>query len=117
MVDEQLERLWSASEDELLSELGSSLLGEGLGFGLEDPAHKRRFAEAWLADRWDEIRRRVCEDPAIRAILNGETGQKLVEAATVADALASLAGHPATSVLAVLVLRRGAQVVCAGETS
>jgi hypothetical protein len=110
--DEQLERLWSAPEEELLANLGASLLGEGIGFGMEDPLHKQRFAEAWLTDRWDRIRDQVCSDPAVRAILEAEPAQRLLEVATVTDALTALAGHPAVSVLAVIVVRRGAQQVC-----
>jgi hypothetical protein len=110
--DEQLERLWRAPEEELLANLGASLLGEGIGFGMEDPLHRQRFAEAWLADRWDRIRDQVCSDPAVRAILEAEPARRLLEVATVADALAALAGHPAVGVLAVIILRRGARRVC-----
>lgn len=116
MTDEELTRLWTASEEELLATLGASLLGEGIGFGIEDPLHKQRFAEAWLADRWGQIRNTVCNDPAIRTILDAERAQRVLEVATVADALTALAGHPAVSVLAVIVLRRGAQRVCGSDT-
>jgi hypothetical protein len=112
VTDNDLARLWSASEETLFASLGASLLGEGIGFGIEDPMHKRRFAESWLAARWDEVRDCVCNDPVVRAVLEAEEGQRLVEVATVADALAALAGRPAVSVLAIIVLRRGAQRVC-----
>jgi hypothetical protein len=116
MPDEELHRLWIAPEEDLLASLGASLLGEGIGFGIEDPLHKRRFAEAWLIARRDRIRDQVCSDPVVRAILEAEPAQRLLEAATVADALTQLAGRPALSVLTVIVLRRGAQRICGTAT-
>lgn len=108
-----LTRYWEMSEVELLDALGTALLDEGIGFAPEDPARRGRFAAQWLEDRWERIRAVLCGDPRIRAALRSEFGDRMLEAATIADALATLAGRPATSVLAVIVLRRGGAALCA----
>jgi len=109
---ESVEQLWTVPEPQLLSVLGEALLGAGIGFAPEDQSRARRFAERWLAERWKRIRETLCGDPRLRAVLYSEMGNRLLKVATVADALAMLAGRPATSVLAVIVLRRGGSALC-----
>lgn len=111
MSEQELQALWAAPESELLDALGSALLGDGLGFGVEDPSRRRRFAETWLADRMERIRERVCTEE-LRAALDGDLADRMIEAAVVADAVATLCGKPAANVLAIILLRRGTQAIC-----
>lgn len=100
------------SETELLAELGAELLGSGIGFGAQDPSRFRRFAEQWIERNQQAIRAALCDDPTVSRIFERDVEERLVDAATVADALAALAGRPAVSLLAVILLKRGRERVC-----
>jgi hypothetical protein len=115
-TDDELARLWQADEPELLALLGAALVGEGIGFSPEDPEERRRFAERWLAQRMDRIRERVCSDQT-RTLLQRDVGDRMLEAATVADAVATLGNKPAVHVLAVLLLKRGVHELCGPDGS
>lgn len=107
-----LRGLAELDDDELQFELGKQLLGEGLPFGPGDSARYRRFAEKWLTDHLNEIRQSVCGAPSVVSIRSAESSVPLIEAATVADALAALYGRPAAMVAAIILVRRGLAALC-----
>jgi hypothetical protein len=100
------------SEADLLAELGRQLLGPGLGFGPEDPGRFRRFASSWIEDRLGDIRAAICADEAVKAVFERDMQERLSDFGVVADALAAMHQHPPVTLLAVVLLRRGYEVVC-----
>jgi len=104
--------LTQLTEPELLAQLGKELLGSGVGFGPEDTRRYRRFAEQWIQSRMAEIRGAVCNDDGVRAVFTRDIQERLNDFGIVADALATLQGHPPLTLLALVLLRRGYNVVC-----
>jgi len=100
------------SDDRLYESLGDTLLGGGIGAAPEDPDHAKRFARWWFNERLSEMTRSVCNDPAVRALIRDPHGGRLVEAATVADALMTLYDHPALTIIATLFVRMGLTTLC-----
>lgn len=106
-----LDRLITLDDDALLEQLGRDLLGDGPGFGPSDFERRIRFAQTWLSERQDELRRILCGD--LRRRLEDNGGLDLLQdAAAIADALASMHGKPTANIVAVLVLRRGLGKLC-----
>jgi hypothetical protein len=100
------------SESDLLEALGRELLGDGIGFGPQDPDRFRRFADSWIRQRSSQIRAALCDSPDIQRIFDRDLQARLTDVAAVADALVTLAGKPALNLLAVILLRRGREIVC-----
>jgi hypothetical protein len=116
-VDQDLTFLWEAPEENLFEALGAALLGEGIGFGVEDPFRRRRFGERWFKEHLNEIRQRICGDPGVRSLLDDRVGGQMMDLATVVGAMAGVCGshHDAATVLAVIVVRRGVDALCGSE--
>lgn len=96
----------------MLEQLGRELLGDGVGFGPEDPDRFRRFAERWIEQQLGDIRARICHHDDIRAIFQKDMQDRLNDFGTVADVLAGLRGNPPVTLLAIVLLRRGFETVC-----
>lgn len=109
-----LQKYLSLDEDELLEVLGDSLLGSSVGFGSEDVERKLRFARSWLERKRGEFRSRICGE-IFAEIQSRETLDAVMDAAVVADALASVLGHQTANVVAVILLRRGIGALCSGQ--
>jgi hypothetical protein len=109
----QLQLLLGLNDDDLYTQLGQELLGEGIAFGPENRESRQRFAKAWLQAKWDEMRAHLCGDGTVVALLEGAAGDRLTEAAVVADSLVYfLAGHPGATTAAVIIARRGIVGLC-----
>lgn len=104
------------SEDRLFQQLGTELLGDGKGFGGEDLDRARRFAQQWFEDRSARLRTEVCSAKSVQLFLQDGRGDLFTEAAVVIDALQAMRGHPAMSVVAAILIRRGLQAFCNGPT-
>lgn len=102
-------------EEDLLLLLGQTLVSEGHGFGQKDPDRLRRFADRWIADRLDELRKTICPKAIVQTLLADRPGVMLMEVTTVADALSALYGKPTASVVALILVRRGLGSLCAGD--
>jgi hypothetical protein len=106
------EELLDFGEADLLEILADELLGEGLGFGPADASGRRRFAEDWLVKKMTAVRQLLCNSKG-RSLISGESGDRVVDLATVVDILGSLAlGHLVTTILAVIIVKRGADAIC-----
>jgi hypothetical protein len=105
-----IEDALSLDEDELLEELGVWLLGSGPGFGPSDIERKIRFAQSWLSEQREQLRRELCGDVMARLEQGGF--DTITDAATVADAIASVLGKPPANIVAVIILRRGIRGLC-----
>ncbi|MEA2218368.1 MAG: hypothetical protein QOJ35_994 [Solirubrobacteraceae bacterium] len=98
-------------DEALLEELGAWLLGDGPGFGPSDVDRKIRFAQSWLTEQRDVLRRRICGD--VHANLKaGDAYEAMIEAATLADAVAAALGRPPANIVAVILLKRGLDRLC-----
>jgi hypothetical protein len=106
--------LTARPESELLALLGKELLGDGIGYGPEDPGRYRRFAERWIEERLDRIQAAICDDAGLRVVFSKEMENRLNDVGAVADALSAIAGRPPLTLLAVILLRRGYESVCEG---
>jgi hypothetical protein len=123
MVDDEmadaglsLTDLFTYDHDLLLEELGRNLVGPGFGFGPGDIDRFRRIAIEWLAGHAEQLRQKVCINTAVQAITNDELGDKISDAAVVADAISSMLGRPSASIVAVILVRRGLAAFCSGES-
>ena len=110
--NEDISWLADLDDDRLYDELGSALFPAGAGFGSEDVGRRRRLAERWLDERWDQIRTTVCRTPSVQELIDGDDGDLLMEVAAVADAIAGLLGRPTATIVAVKVVRRGLRRLC-----
>ena len=107
-----IEEALALDDEALLEDLGTWLLGAGPGFGPSDIERRIRFARSWLAEQRDELRRQLCGD--VRAKLEQGGGfDAMTDAATVADAVAAVLGKPPANIVAVILLRRGLDRLCA----
>ena len=108
---EVLQEYLAMDEEELLEELGESLLGTGPGFSPSDFERSIRFAQAWLGDRREELRRQVCGEvwPKLE---KGGGFDAMTDAAAVADSLRALLGKPTAFIVAVILVRRGLGQLC-----
>lgn len=98
-------------EDELFDALGESLLGDGSGMGTRDRGRNHRFGKQWFQEHLPEFRTALCKKGAVKRAIHSTVP---VEASTVFDALATSVGHPAYTIAAVLIARRGLQWLCTG---
>lgn len=106
-----LHRYLTLDEEDLLEQLGEALLGSGPGFGPADVERSIRFARAWLEDRSEELKQRVCVDVWPSLEQEG-TFDTLTDAAAVADSLQTLLGKPTAFIVAVILIRRGLESFC-----
>jgi hypothetical protein len=111
MTDE-LSEILELTDTQLLERLGALLLDDGLGFGLEDPASRRNFAERWLAGRWDRIRDQICGQAAVQIMTAPELGDIARDAAELADFVALAVGRIPANTVTVIILRRGLDTLC-----
>ncbi len=72
-------------------------------FGPSDIERKVRFAQSWLSERREQLRRELCGD--VRARLEQGGFDMMTDAATVADAIAAVLGKPPANIVAVILLR------------
>ncbi len=98
-------------EESLLEELGAALLGTGPGFGPSDIERSVRYAQSWLTQRTDDLRRDVCGEVWSK-LEHGGGFDALTDAAIVADALQTAFGRPTANIVAVILLRRGLSKLC-----
>jgi hypothetical protein len=112
MSEVDLTPLLAMPEDQLLELLGDQLLGTGKGAGPADPGERRRFANTWLTDWFEEHRKAVCNAPAVLQLLTEEGHSAAEDAAVLVDALAVLFGHPAVATVAVILAKRGIAQLC-----
>lgn len=111
-MTDDLGEILELTDDQLLARLGALLLDDGLGFGLEDPASRRNFAERWLADRWDRLRDQLCGQAAVQALIQPELGDVARDAAALADFVALAVGRTPANTVTVIILRRGLDNLC-----
>jgi hypothetical protein len=107
-----LAELLDMSDAQLHTALGRELLGDGTGFAGEDPFRAQRYARQWLESKLSDLRREICDAPSVRQMLDSGSGGRLESAAIVLDLLESLKGRPQASIVAVILVRRGLDVVC-----
>lgn len=98
-------------EESLFEELGAALLGTGPGFGPSDIERGMRYAQSWLAQRADDMRREVCGEVWSK-LEHGGGFDTLTDAAIIADALEAVFGRHTANVVAVILLRRGLGKLC-----
>ena len=104
-------RYLAMDEEELLEELGKSLLGSSPGFGPSDIERSIRFARGWLEERREELRNHVCGDVWLTLEQDGGF-DTMADVAVVADSLQALFGKPTAFIVAVILIRRGLGRLC-----
>jgi hypothetical protein len=110
------ERLLAKSEAELYAELGTLLLGHGQGFGLEDLARARRFAEDWMRDHADELQKKVCKAKSVKKLIEEEGVGQTASVLALTEILISPRRPDAiATIVAVIIVRRGLRKYCADE--
>jgi hypothetical protein len=103
------------SDDELYETLGRSLLGSGLGAGVQGDDHYRTFGRDWFNAKLPEIRKKLCGNPTVKA---ANAPWSAVDASAVAVALTSMCnGHPTDVILALVVIRFGLSRLCGEHVS
>ncbi len=100
------------SETELLRRLGTELLGDGIGFGAQDPDSYRRFPTAGYAKDKDQIRYALCDDPEVRQVFD-ETCRIDTPYCNSGRRSSDLSGRPPVNLLA-LISRQARREVAAG---
>jgi hypothetical protein len=100
------------SEEELAAELGAQLLGAGRQFGSEDFERYRALGDRWFREHLGEIRSAVCADARLQALYERGDMNRLVEAATIADALSAMMGGVPLGAASALVMKYGLSRLC-----
>uniref|UniRef100_UPI003F49843C hypothetical protein n=1 Tax=Nonomuraea sp. CA-252377 TaxID=3240003 RepID=UPI003F49843C len=111
-MSNDLRTLLDLDDEDLYGRLGETLLSEGRDFGSRDLAEFAEFGRRWVNDRTQELRATICGRPEVAAIQDGPAGDLITEAATLTDVISALYGKPAAGILAVILLRRGLNVLC-----
>lgn len=90
---EDFNRLMSVSEDELFAELGQSIPGAQLS--PRDATRAIAYGRAWYASKKNEFVERVCQNENVSELIKrGESYDRMMEFAAIADALLTLVGMP-----------------------
>lgn len=100
--------------DDLYRELGTALLGSGMGVGASDPDEARRFGANWLNQRSNELIRIICTSDARDAIRGGGLDDVAAAAAIMYAAYPDVG---TVALIAAIVCRRGLSTVCAAYDS
>jgi hypothetical protein len=111
--ERSIDELLAMKDGELLATLGTELLGNGLGFGLEDVTRARRYAKAWLDERSDELHQKVCGASSVKKLIDQESTDLAANVITVSAVLESpLKSHAVATIVAVFLVRKGLRSYC-----
>lgn len=112
-TDEWLRQFAGYDEDELLAELGAWRLGETLGIRPGDFGRYARLGRRWLDEHAGELRALLCGHEKVIAVRAVVQRDEAVELATVADVLVQAYGQLPAALVALIVVRRGLDRLCA----
>ncbi|WP_159080316.1 hypothetical protein [Nocardia suismassiliense] len=106
-IDEEIARLWLLTDEQLLQEFGAQLVhGARNDSGGEQDL--RRRAQNWFATNHSELQDLICGNPDVRRITESPEG-----VARLAGLLTELLAGPTVHGVAVYLLRRGLDKLCA----
>jgi hypothetical protein len=106
-----LDQLVLLDEEELFARLGEATGPRG--FGPKDAEAYARLGRAWFHQQSQRVRSAICSDRAVRALVDGGAEyDALLQAATVATAVAGVFDQHVTPVFAVLVAKTGLTFYC-----
>jgi hypothetical protein len=114
----EIQRLLDLSLDDLFVEFGAELDESTVGLSPADREHWLTRAMHWWETHVDELRRDVCHNEAVVALIErGEPYDALTEAAIVCDALLAVAHYPApaTTIMSVIVARLSVAKLCSAH--
>ncbi|GAA4469715.1 hypothetical protein [Phytohabitans houttuyneae] len=110
MADE-LERLIDLDDNELYGMLGKALGPKDFGPG--DVQAYARLGRAWFQQHAKDLQQMICQSGGARVLLDGgERYDRLVEAASVADAVATILDRDTVYIFSVLVAKMGLAAFC-----
>jgi hypothetical protein len=109
MTNDLVQAYKDRTDDELYELLGEGLLGVGLGVSPGDRDRFRRFAKAWLANKAQQLRRRVLDSDTYRIwVQTAGTGQA-IEPDIMADILRGQGEDDETAAVLAVLLDRAEQ--------
>ena len=95
------------------------MLGKATGpkdFGLHDMQAYVRLGRAWFQQNARQLRERICSNEGVRVFVEGgDEYNALMEAATVAQAVAGMLDEKTIPVFAVLVTKLGLRAYCSSQ--
>ncbi|MEJ2862567.1 hypothetical protein [Actinomycetospora flava] len=112
MNDNDISELLLLDEEELQAQLGAALLGAGRGFAAQDEERFRRQGEKWFTSRLDDLRTRLCPDPRVQRLYDGEPAEHATDVVILSELLVHVGGDPIPTIVAALAVKYGLRRLC-----
>lgn len=107
-----IDTIMGYEDEELFAILGQWVFGDSLGVRPRDLAQLVRMGRDWFDEHADKLRDLVCHAPVVVAARAEASVAAMIDAATLADLIASHFGRLPASVAAVIIVRRGLDWLC-----
>ena len=117
--EKEFERLAGISEAALLEDIGNEILARDqtvasryLGQRMTQRERALAAANAWFASNREMLKKRICENQAVREAFSAEPGAVVELSKVVADALLGAGGIFPLVTISMLIARKGLAFIC-----